>query len=442
MRTGPRRGADRRLRPAAEPRHEAVHHRRLDAARIHVAQGAGRRKAGVRGDTVGDHRRRSPWHLDRRQPGSDERPGMTDSSRLPRVTAARPAPDASSAATRSFARSVGVAWRSCISPASRTSIATSRSRSSRASTRPPPTWRSGSCASLVSRARLNHPNIVTVLEYFEDDDVPYIAMEYVPRGSLATVRRPPVARSACGSHGRRACRTRPRRDARDRPPRSQAGEPDGHVRRPGQDRRLRHRQGDPERSYRGFPDRNGHNRRHTDVHGPGAGDGPGRRHLDRPLLGWRDGLGAGRRPYAVSRHRSADGDPHAPCKRADPADGRGQAGRGSAAVGVDRSTARQGRRKADSKPHRGVGRARRDRDHTARPALAAGCSAPQLYRDARHAEAADARAVSKARAPRRRRRSRRKASRTSLPRVPTRATSRSGGKPSPPRPSPSPRHRR
>jgi serine/threonine protein kinase len=31
---------------------------------------------------------------------------------------------------------------------------------------------------------LNHPNIVTVLEYFEEGGVPYIAMEYVRRGSL------------------------------------------------------------------------------------------------------------------------------------------------------------------------------------------------------------------------------------------------------------------
>jgi serine/threonine protein kinase len=31
---------------------------------------------------------------------------------------------------------------------------------------------------------LNHPNIVTVLEYFEDNALPYIAMEYVRRGSL------------------------------------------------------------------------------------------------------------------------------------------------------------------------------------------------------------------------------------------------------------------
>jgi hypothetical protein len=31
---------------------------------------------------------------------------------------------------------------------------------------------------------LSHPNIVTVFEYFESTGVPYIAMEYVPRGSL------------------------------------------------------------------------------------------------------------------------------------------------------------------------------------------------------------------------------------------------------------------
>ena len=31
---------------------------------------------------------------------------------------------------------------------------------------------------------LNHPNIVTVYEYFEHATMPYIAMEYVPRGSL------------------------------------------------------------------------------------------------------------------------------------------------------------------------------------------------------------------------------------------------------------------
>src|SRR5690348_15511001 len=33
-------------------------------------------------------------------------------------------------------------------------------------------------------ASLAHPNIVTVYEYLQDGDVPYIAMEYVERGSL------------------------------------------------------------------------------------------------------------------------------------------------------------------------------------------------------------------------------------------------------------------
>jgi serine/threonine protein kinase len=31
---------------------------------------------------------------------------------------------------------------------------------------------------------LNHPNIVTVHEYFEHEGTPYIAMEYLERGSL------------------------------------------------------------------------------------------------------------------------------------------------------------------------------------------------------------------------------------------------------------------
>jgi tRNA A-37 threonylcarbamoyl transferase component Bud32 len=31
---------------------------------------------------------------------------------------------------------------------------------------------------------MNHPNVVTVHEFFEEDGIPYIAMEYLPRGSL------------------------------------------------------------------------------------------------------------------------------------------------------------------------------------------------------------------------------------------------------------------
>lgn len=42
--------------------------------------------------------------------------------------------------------------------------------------------------SFVEESRLagamNHPNIVTAHEYFEHDGIPYIAMEYLSRGSL------------------------------------------------------------------------------------------------------------------------------------------------------------------------------------------------------------------------------------------------------------------
>src|SRR3954464_2757249 len=34
---------------------------------------------------------------------------------------------------------------------------------------------------------LSHPNIVTVHDYFEHEGVPYISMEYLPRGSLRPV---------------------------------------------------------------------------------------------------------------------------------------------------------------------------------------------------------------------------------------------------------------
>ena len=36
---------------------------------------------------------------------------------------------------------------------------------------------------------LVHPNMITVFDYFEHDGTPYIAMEYVERGSLRPLRR-------------------------------------------------------------------------------------------------------------------------------------------------------------------------------------------------------------------------------------------------------------
>ena len=47
---------------------------------------------------------------------------------------------------------------------------------------------------------LSHPNIVTVHDYFEHDGTPYIAMEYVERGSL----RPYVGHMSLEQIGRRA----------------------------------------------------------------------------------------------------------------------------------------------------------------------------------------------------------------------------------------------
>ncbi len=56
---------------------------------------------------------------------------------------------------------------------------------------------------------LNHANVVTVHEFFEHDGVPYIAMEYLPRGSLrhyigsCARRRSPACLKECS----RGCRT-------------------------------------------------------------------------------------------------------------------------------------------------------------------------------------------------------------------------------------------
>ena len=90
---------------------------------------------------------------------------------------------------------------------------------------------------------LNHPSIVTVLDFFEHDGTPYIAMEYVPRGSLRPwvghLDRAPGRRRARERPGR----ARPRARGLRRAPGSEAGEPDGHRRRPREDHRLRHRQG-------------------------------------------------------------------------------------------------------------------------------------------------------------------------------------------------------
>ena len=78
---------------------------------------------------------------------------------------------------------------------------------------------------------LNHPSIVTVLDFFEHDGTPYIAMEYVPRGSLrpwvgqlSLAQVGGVLESVLAGLAHAHAGTR-------RAPRPQAREPDGHRRR-------------------------------------------------------------------------------------------------------------------------------------------------------------------------------------------------------------------
>ena len=125
----------------------------------------------------------------------------------------------------------------------------------------------------------------------------------------------PAHRRAGGHPGRPDLR----RGAGDRAPRPQARERHGELARAGQDRRLRDREGDDEPPDRRVPDRDRGHRGDTELHGPGAGDGAAGRALDRPLLGRLHGLRAVHRTRPVPRRRRADGDPHAPRQRADPA---------------------------------------------------------------------------------------------------------------------------
>ena len=61
-------------------------------------------------------------------------------------------------------------------------------------------------------ATLDHPNVVTLFDFFEHDGVPYIAMEYVAGGSLrslvGTLELPQMLRRSLEGIARRARATR------------------------------------------------------------------------------------------------------------------------------------------------------------------------------------------------------------------------------------------
>ena len=201
-------------------------------------------------------------------------------------------------------------------------------------------------------ASFDHPNIVTVYDFFECEAVPYIAMEYLPRGSL----RPFVGRLS----------------------QPQAfGVIDGvlaglaHAERRG----IAHRDLKPENvlvttggavKIADFGIAKAYTQRHRQLHGlrrrgrdaglHGARAGALARggSVHRPLRGRRHGLRAARRRAAVRERRVADGG-HVPARE------RGSSAalrRRPAARGVGRPLAREAARGAARRRRAGVGGAR------------------------------------------------------------------------------------
>ena len=240
---------------------------------------------------------------------------------------------------------------------------------------------------------LNHPNIVTVLEYFEDGGVPYIAMEYVPRGSLRPyVGRLSPAQLAGVMEGVLAGLAHAEMHGivhRDLKPENLMVTSDGRVK------------------IADFGIAKATASAATGAFLTAKGTTVGTPAYMAPEQAMGQDVGAWTDLYSVGVMAWEHVVGHTPFHDTDapmailmrhvnepiPPVVDVNAGRRPADVRVDRAAARQGRRAADAKPHRGVGGARGDRDLTARPALAARRPAAQLHRGARHAEAADACAV-------------------------------------------------
>ena len=85
---------------------------------------------------------------------------------------------------RCCACSARAGWRSCTSRASPTSSALVALKELRALHADDPALRAALPARGAAGRLAHHPNVVTVYEYFEHDGMPYMAMEYLERGSL------------------------------------------------------------------------------------------------------------------------------------------------------------------------------------------------------------------------------------------------------------------
>ena len=133
--------------------------------------------------------------------------------------------------------------------------------------------------------------------------MPYIAMEYLPHGSLRQYIGAPVdGADRRGARGR-ARGALPRRGAQDRAPRPQAREPAGGGRRAGEDRRLRGRARVQQGRHPRRGDRGRDHDRHARLHVARAGARWRSDAGHRPLLAGRGGLGAAHRAGAVRRDR-------------------------------------------------------------------------------------------------------------------------------------------
>ena len=156
-------------------------------------------------------------------------------------------------------------------------------------------------------ASLDHPNVLPVYDYGDEDGVPYLVMPYLDGGTLRDrmVGSPDPLRA--GRLLDPPARRRPRRGARGGhpPPRRQAGERPDPEGRPPRPRRLRHRE-DVRKPHRPHRDRNG--RRDADLHGARAGAGKAGDTRLRPLRPRRPRVRAPLRQASVRRGERALAD--------------------------------------------------------------------------------------------------------------------------------------